>query len=290
VKLPKLPGGSSLAPGAQHASPAAPLPAGPDADQPPTLPPQQPTILLIEDNNDLRHFIAESFGGKFTVMEADNGEAGLSIAFQQVPDLVISDIMLPGIDGLEVCRQLKADARTSHIPVILLTAKATPEQQVTGMHSGADAYITKPFSIQLLDLQVGNLLASRAAMRQRYVHQVTLEPRQIEITNADEEFLNRVIESIENNMDHPDFGVHMLRAEMAMSLTVLYKKIHALTGMSVNEFIKSIRLKKAALLLKQSDLNVSEIAYKVGFNDRKYFSREFKKQFGKTPSEYASEA
>jgi DNA-binding response OmpR family regulator len=271
------------------ASPEEPL-SEPASSGMTSAPPEQPSILLIEDNDDLRHFISESFGGKFRVLEDNNGEGGLQTAFQQVPDLVISDIMLPGIDGLEVCRQLKADARTSHIPVILLTAKATPEQQVTGMHSGADAYITKPFSIQLLDLQVGNLLASRAAMRQRYVHQVTLEPRQIEITNADEEFLNRVIESIENNMDHPDFGVHMLRAEMAMSLTVLYKKIQALTGMSVNEFIKSIRLKKAALLLKQSDLNVSEIAYKVGFNDRKYFSREFKKQFGKTPSEYAGEA
>ncbi len=203
--------------------------------------PPKPHILIIEDNDDLRHFLVESFQAKYHISQADSGEDGLTKATEQIPDLVVCDIMLPGRDGLSVCTQLKNDEKTSHIPVILLTAKVAPEQQLSGMHSGADAYITKPFSLQMLDLQVNNLLSSRAAMRQRYAHQVTLEPRNIDITNADEEFLNRLIAIIEENMEHPDFGVHMLRTEMAMSLTVLYKKIQALTGLSVNDFIKSIK-------------------------------------------------
>ena len=275
---------------AKISAPTAPIEAvTTEAPLTPNQTNRKPHILLIEDNEDLRHFLVESFQSRYLISEAGSGEDGLSFAIEQLPDLVVCDIMLPGMDGLMVCRKLKQGEHTSHIPVILLTAKASPEQQVTGMHSGADAYITKPFSLQLLELQINNLLASRTAMRQRYVHQVTLEPRQIEITNADEAFLNRLIEIIENHMDNPDFGVHMLRSQMAMSLTVLYKKLQALTGMSVNEFIKSIRLKKAAMLLKQTDYNISEISYRVGFNDRKYFSREFKKQFGKTPSEYATE-
>jgi AraC-like DNA-binding protein len=161
-------------------------------------------------------------------------------------------------------------------------------QQLEGMQMGADAYVTKPFSIQMLELQIANLLASRASMRQRYIHQVTLQPRNIEITNNDEAFLGSIIDIIDSHMDEESFGVGMLSQKMAMSQPVLYKKLKALTNMSVNDFIKSIKLKKAAMLLLTKKHTVNEVAYMVGFNDRKYFSREFKKQFGKTPSEYGA--
>lgn len=247
-------------------------------------------LLLVEDNAELRAFIKESLSGKYTLIETDNGTTGLLMAQEQIPDLVISDIMMPGMDGLTLCSTLKQDVRTSHIPILLLTAKASAKQQVEGLQTGADLYITKPFSIQLLELQIANLLASKAAMRKRYMHQVTLQPRNIEITNNDEAFLSNAIDIIDTHMDDEQFGVAMLSQKMAMSQPVLYKKLKALTDMSVNDFIKSIKLKKAAMLLLQKQLNVNEVAYRVGFNDRKYFSREFKKQFGKTPSEYVGAA
>jgi DNA-binding response OmpR family regulator len=249
---------------------------------------EKEVILLAEDNTELRDFIRESLEGRYTVLEAENGDQGLGTAFEEIPDLVISDIMMPGTNGLQVCHTLKTDERTNHIPVILLTARTAHEQQVEGLQTGADAYITKPFSIQVLELQITNLLASRAAMRKRYAHQVTLQPSNIDIRNADEEFLNKAIEAIEAHMEDNDFGVAMLSTKLAMSQPVLYKKLKALTDMSVNDFVKSIKLKKAAALLLQRQHTVNEIAYMVGFNDRKYFSREFRKQFGKTPSEYAS--
>ncbi|MCU0394286.1 MAG: response regulator [Chitinophagaceae bacterium] len=250
--------------------------------------PDQQAILLVDDNAELRSFIRESLEGKYTLLESDNGQDGLRLAQEQIPDLIISDIMMPGLNGLELCRTLKQDQRTSHIPVILLSAKSTPMQQLEGMQMGADAYVTKPFSIQMLELQIANLLASRASMRQRYIHQVTLQPRNIEITNNDEAFLGSIIDIIDSHMDEESFGVGMLSQKMAMSQPVLYKKLKALTNMSVNDFIKSIKLKKAAMLLLTKKHTVNEVAYMVGFNDRKYFSREFKKQFGKTPSEYGA--
>lgn len=246
-------------------------------------------VLLIDDNAELRAFIRECLDGRYKLLEADNGNDGFSMAIEQIPDIIISDVMMPGLDGLELCRALKKDIRTSHIPVILLTARVNQEQQVEGMQTGADIYITKPFSMQLLEMQTANLLASRAAMRRRFAQQVTLQPRNIEITNNDEAFLNNAIDLIEKYMEDEQFGVAMLSHKLAMSQPVLYKKLKALTDLSVNDFIKSIKLKKAASLLLTKQLNVNEVAFMVGFNDRKYFSREFKKQFGTTPSEYAGQ-
>ncbi|MCU0403456.1 MAG: response regulator [Chitinophagaceae bacterium] len=244
-------------------------------------------VLVIEDNEELRAFIQESLEGKYHVITASNGELGLEKAFEQIPDLVISDIMMPGLSGFEVCTTLKRDTRTNHIPVILLTARSADEHKLEGMQTGADAYITKPFSIQMLELQIANLLASRAAMKERYIHRVTLQPRNIEITNMDEAFLNEAVTLVEEHLDDPEFGVGMMSSRLAMSKSVLYKKLKALTDMSVNDFIKSIRLKRAAQLLSQTSMHINEVAYNVGYSDRKYFSKEFKKQFGVTPSEYA---
>jgi ligand-binding sensor domain-containing protein/signal transduction histidine kinase/DNA-binding response OmpR family regulator len=256
---------------------------------------KKPVVLLVEDNTELRSFIKESLMNDYTVTECVNGLEGWHAAIELIPDLVISDVMMPEMDGFTLCRQLKQDIRTSHIPVILLTAKAGHENQVEGLTNGADAYITKPFSIQVLELQARNLVAIREAMRLQLGRQLVEMPAAEQqeqpaalpsISIADQEFIQKVLAVVEEYMDHPEFSVSLLSTKMAMSAPVLYKKIKALTDMTVNDFIKSLRFKKAAQLLLQGDKNVSEVAYAVGFNRRKYFSEEFKKVYGKTPSEY----
>lgn len=255
----------------------------------------RPSILIVEDNAELRSLVKETFASNYRVLEATNGEEGLDIATTQLPDLVISDVMMPRMDGIEFCYRLKTDERTSHIPVILLTAKTTQNDQVTGLETGADMYLTKPFSTKILELNVRNLLAAREKLKQLFLQQVSSftvrpDPEPVKLTalnSVEQEFLQKVIQIVEENMDNPDFGVDMLSRKVAMSAPVLYKKIKAVSKMSVNDFVKSLRLKKAAQLLQEKQLTVYEVAYAVGYSDRKYFSQEFKKQFGKTPSEYA---
>jgi ligand-binding sensor domain-containing protein/signal transduction histidine kinase/DNA-binding response OmpR family regulator len=251
---------------------------------------QKPTLLLVEDNEELRAFVRQSLEEQYTILESNNGAAGYALATEKIPDLVISDVMMPEMDGMEFCTKLKQDARTSHIPVILLTAKASAETQLEGLEHGADAYITKPFSMQVLELQVRNLVAARLAIRQQYMRQTIAAPKQVAPPTVDEAFLEEVIAIVEEHMDNPDFSVALLATKVAMSQPVLYRKLKALTDLTVNDFIKSIRLKKAAQLLLQKQLNVTEVAYAVGFSRRKHFTEEFKKQFGITPSEYAGTA
>lgn len=247
----------------------------------------KPVILLVEDNEEVRTFIAGSLADRYQIVQAENGEQGWAMATECIPELIISDVMMAEMDGLMLCTKLKTDERTSHIPVILLTAKASLNHQLSGLKTGADAYISKPFSIQLLELNVHNLLTSRRLMREKYSRQVTLQPRNVVIESLDEQFLARIVAITEDLMDNPDFGVPMLAEKIGMSQSVLYKKLKAVTDLSVNDFLKSIRLKRAAQLLQQQKMTIYEVAYAVGYDDRKYFSKEFKKQFGKTPTEYA---
>lgn len=248
------------------------------------------TILIVEDNDELRAFIKESLEKHYFILEGDNGLSGWEIAIEQIPDIIISDVTMPVMDGFELCTKLKNEVSTSHIPVIMLTAMAANMHQVDGLEAGADIYLTKPFSIQVLELSVKNVLASREALKEKYSRQVMLMPRKVEIQSPDEKFLNKLMQLVEDNMEDPDFNVGSLVNDIGMSQTVLYKKIKALTGMSITDFIKSQRLKRAAQLLLENKLNISEVAYAVGFNDRKYFSKEFKKQFGKAPTDYIVEA
>ncbi|WP_158618296.1 hybrid sensor histidine kinase/response regulator transcription factor [Chitinophaga lutea] len=251
------------------------------------------TIHIIEDNPELRELVRETFNRQYEVLESENGAAGLALAAEQIPDLVISDVMMPEMDGLQLCHALKTDERTSHIPVILLTAKSSQSDQVSGLETGADLYLTKPFSTRVLELNVRNLLASREKMREKFSRQLqTTEPPVVAdaVPNTlDSAFLEKVMQLVDEHMDDPEFGVDMLSRKVAMSQPVLYKKLKAVTDMSVNDFVKSLRLKKAAELIRTRRHTVYEVAYMVGYNDRKYFSREFKKQFGKTPSEFAGE-
>jgi len=251
------------------------------------------TILLIEDHTEVRNFLAESLLQHYRILTAANGEDGLVIAFDQLPDIIISDVMMPGMDGLQLCNQIKTDLRTNHIPVILLTAKTSTQNHILGLKQGADIYLTKPFSIEVLSLQVANLLRAGEVLRQAYEAGLRspLPTSELFIQEplngaAGQIFLNNCIAFIEKELDNPLLGVNTLARQMTMSAPVLYKKLYKLTGLSVNEFIKSIRMKSAVKLIRQKELNVSEIAYSVGYSDPKYFSREFKKYYGKTPSRY----
>lgn len=243
-------------------------------------------ILLVEDNIEVRNFIKNSFSETYNIYESEDGRLGLTTAVELIPDLILSDVMMPNMDGLELCRRLKTDARTSHIPVVLLTARSAYVHQLNGFENGADAYIMKPFNLKILELNVHNLLTARETIRQKFGQVVTLEPKNMIINKTEQNFVEKIINIIETQMANPNFDVPFLSLEIGMSQPVLYKKIRALTDLSVNDFIKSIRLKRAAQLLEQNAGNIAEVAYAVGFNDRKYFSLEFKKQFGKTPSEF----
>lgn len=257
------------------------------------------TVLIVEDNKAIRLLIKEALQQYYITMESPDGLTGWNDALEHIPDLIISDVMMPGMDGFTLCAKLKSDIRTSHIPVILLTAKNTIENQISGLQTGADIYLTKPFSAEVLELQVRNLLASKERL-QAYFRE-KLSPRNAsgspeqataDITDGvsmhplDEAFIKSMIEISEANLEDPAFGVAMLSKMAAMSQPVLFKKIKAITGKTANDFVKSIRLKKACQLLLENRYTVYEIAYKIGYENSKYFSREFKKEFGCTPSEY----
>ncbi|QHT65242.1 tetratricopeptide repeat protein [Rhodocytophaga rosea] len=247
-----------------------------------------PVMLLIEDNDEVRKFILESFQDEFQVVEASNGTEGLKIARKVIPDIILTDRMMANMDGMEVCRQLKTDERTSHIPVIMLTAKASEESKIEGLETGADDYILKPFRMQELKVRVKNLIEQRKKLRERFTREVKIQPRDIAITSADEAFLNKAIRLIEEHMSDTDFTVETFVQKIALSRVQLHRKLKALTNQSTSEFIRSIRLKRAAVLLEQQYGNIAEVMYEVGFNNKSYFANNFRKMFGVNPSDYHS--
>lgn len=263
-------------------------------------------VLLVEDNADVRLFISDFLEDHYEVIVAYNGLKGWDLAKEYIPDMIISDVMMPEMDGFTLCNKLKLDERTNHIPVILLTARASDSSHVEGLKMGADVYLSKPFSIEILLLQISNLLAASERIRQNFNRQLKPAPESKEggaaehtnnnqkvkklVDSIDNEFLGKIIRIIEADIDNLEFGVPELAKAVAMSQPILYKKLNALTGMSVNEFIKSIKMNNATILLQSKRYTINEIAYMVGFSDRKYFSKEFKKQYGKTPSEFIGEA
>ncbi len=270
--------------------------AGAPADAAPLTPPAPPVdmnaplLLIVEDNEEVRHYIHDVFAAEYRILEARNGEEGLKKALELVPNLVITDLMMPKMDGMELCRRLKTDERTSHIPVVLLTARASVESRLGGLETGADDYLTKPFHVHELQLKVRNLVAGRQQLRERFAREVKLEPRAIAITSADEKFLRVAIETVEKHMSDSDFSVESLEAEMSMSKMQLYRKLKALTDQSPSEFIRTIRLKRAAALLGAKSGTITEIAYEVGFNNLSYFAKCFKEMYGVTPSEYTDQS
>lgn len=252
--------------------------------------PSQATLLLVEDNEQVREFLVASLSNHWNIIEAKDGLEGWECVLAEMPDLLIMDVSMPNMDGLVLCQHLKADLRTCHIPIVMLTARTSHNHQIEGLESGADVYVTKPFSVHLLGLTIRNQLNHREALRQKFSKNVFLQPQNVLLESADERFLDKLMKIVEQHMDDAEFGAAVLTGHIAMSHTVLNGKLKALLGMTTADFIKSTRLKHAAQLLSQRQLSVAEVAYSVGFNDRKYFSREFRKQFGKSPSEYVNPA
>ncbi len=242
-------------------------------------------LLVVEDNADLRYFISRQLGSQYRVLAEADGRKGWERATQAVPDLIISDVMMPGMDGVSLCRKLKSDPRTRHIPVILLTARANPESRLRGLQHGADDYLTKPFGLGELEARVKNLLESRRT-RPAPVKPFAPGPREVVAPSADDRFLRRALEIMEVHMGNAAFDVETFSREAGLSRAHLHRKLTALAGMAPNEFIRTMRLKRAASLLEQHSGNVSEIAYQVGFSTLNYFTKCFRRQYGQTPSEY----
>lgn len=249
-----------------------------------------PHLLLVEDNKEIRELISGSLRSEYKIIEAENGKVGWQIAAETIPDIIISDVVMPEMDGLELCEHIKSDDRTSHIPVILLTARTALIHKLSGLKTGADDYLTKPFNIQVLKVRVNNLIESRRILREKFEKSKRLVPEFVDHESSrDDIFLKKAAEIIDLQMMNPQFSVNKLASEVGMSQSVLYRKIKAITNLSPNDFIKNIRLDKAAKILLKEDLTIAEVGYKVGFNDPKYFSRSFKKQFGLNPSDYLRE-
>lgn len=247
---------------------------------------QKTRVLLVEDNIDLRNYIRDSMNDTFLITEAENGEKGFSKAVKEIPDLIISDVMMPKMDGFEFCAKIKSDERTSHIPVILITARAAQEDKIEGLETGADNYITKPFDNKELNIRVKNLIEQRKKLREKYIRIFDVNPQDISVTSADEKFLHRIVTIFENNIANPEYNTEKFAGEIGMSRSGLNKKLNALTDLPTHQFVLRLRLKRAAKLLKKASGNVSEIAYQVGFSNISHFAKAFRKLYGLSPSEF----
>ncbi|WP_139956906.1 two-component regulator propeller domain-containing protein [Flavicella sediminum] len=245
-----------------------------------------PVLLIVDDNEDIRSFVKQVLGEEYYIYEAENGKQGLEVANKVLPNVIVTDLMMPIMDGVELCEKLKTAQETSHIPVVMLTAKLSQEWEIEGLKTGADGYIRKPFDMELLRLKLSNILKNRAELRKRFNREITLQPNEVTVTSADEKFLQNAIKIVEEHMADSEFSVEMLVKEMCLSRSNLYLKLKEITGLSSSEFIRNIRLKRAMQLIESSDLSIKEIMYNTGFSTGSYFSKCFKKQFGVIPSKY----
>jgi signal transduction histidine kinase/DNA-binding response OmpR family regulator len=246
-----------------------------------------PHILLVEDNEDMRYFIKEQLIKFYKVKEAVNGEAGLKKAIANPPELIITDLMMPSMDGMELCKKLKTEVHTSHIPVIMLTAKAGMENKIEGLETGADDYLTKPFNGKELLARVMNLIEQRQKLRSLFSNKgVQIDPKKVTVTSVDQKFLEQVLALLEVHYSESDFGVPQMQKALAMSKTQLHRKLKALTNEAPGELLRNFRLKRAAHFLSQKADSVTQIAYKVGFNNLSYFAKCFKELYGTAPSAY----
>ena len=248
-----------------------------------------PTLLLVEDNEDFRFYLKDNLRFQYHIIEAKDGEEGWSKVLSSLPDLMVSDVMMPRMNGLELCKKVKHDQRVSHIPIILLTARTAEEQKLEGFESGADDYVTKPFNFEILQSRIKNLIHKRELFQKDFRKQIEIKGSDITITSLDEKLIQKAIKCVEEKIADADFSVEDMSHELGMSRVHLYKKLLALTGKSPLEFIRSLRLQRAAQLLSGSQLTVAEVAYQVGFNNPKYFAKYFKEEFGMLPSAYITQ-
>ena len=248
---------------------------------------EKPQILVIDDNKDIRDYLKDLLKINYHIIDAADGVEGLKLANEVVPDLIISDIMMPRMDGIELSSKLKKDIATSHIPIILLTARTSTVFEVDGLQSGADDYIKKPFNSTIVKTRIESLLRNRQMVRNYYLNKIRFEAdAEVVVKDTESDFIDLAIKLVEENMQNEDFGIEFLTDKLFMSQSTLFRKIKSLTGMSITGFIRSLRLKNAANLIRTEDMSLSQISYEVGFNDYKYFKKSFKEQFKCLPSEY----
>lgn len=247
---------------------------------------KKPVVLLVEDNEDFRFYLKDNLTQYFQIIEAENGLAAWKLLQQTLPHLIVSDISMPEMDGLELCKKVRAQQRTAHLPIVLLTARAEEAQQLEALETGASDYITKPFNFEVLLSRIKNIISQQSSLRKTFQQYIEANPGEIAISSADEQFIQQALQIVEKNISNPDFSVEELSRALFMSRVSVYKKILALTGRSPIEFIRGIRLKRAAQLLEKSQLTVAEVAYEVGFNNPKYFTKYFKMEYNVLPSVY----
>jgi len=247
---------------------------------------EKKALLIVEDDDDIRSYIKKIFNDEYLVYEASNGTIGFEKVKKYTPDLIITDVVMDGGNGLDLCSKIKSTPEFSHIPVIILTSGSSSEIKLKGIEQGADDFITKPFEKDILVARVANLLKSRNALQQYFLNEITLKADDFKISGEYKQFLDRCIAITEKHLDDPEFSVKTLADELAISSSVLYKKVKAISGKTTNEFIRYIRLRKAAQLLINSDYNINQTAIHCGFNDIRYFREQFNKVFGVLPSDY----
>jgi signal transduction histidine kinase/ligand-binding sensor domain-containing protein/DNA-binding response OmpR family regulator len=264
------------------------LPAPPPEvmEQPRNGQPEKPLILLVEDNPDIRGYLRENLDSEYRIREASDGQEGLEKALADPPDLIIADIAMPGMDGIEMCAKVKSSIETCHVPVILLTARTSLVFKVDGLETGADDYITKPFHMRLLAARIKNLIAGRKMLREHFSKTFDLSPTPLALNSLDEQLLSQIKFVVEKHIDDSEFSVDQLASALNMSRMQLYRKLKSLVGKSPNRIIRSFRLNRAAQLLESRQFNVADVTYMVGYNDLKSFREQFKKEFGVSPSEY----
>lgn len=249
---------------------------------------QKPLILLIDDNEEILEFVSDDLAEKYDVITALNGAEALNILEKENIQLVISDIMMPIMDGFELCRNIKSNFEYSHVPVILLTAKDTLQSKIEGLELGADAYIEKPFSPEYLQVQIANLLSNRSKIREYFASSPLAHLKSMASTKADESFLEKLNDTIYKNLSNINLDVEQLADIMNMSRPTLYRKIKAVTNMTPHELINIARLKKAAALIAEGEYKIYEVAEMTGYSSQTHFGRNFTKQFGMSPTEYIS--
>jgi DNA-binding response OmpR family regulator len=251
-----------------------------------TLHSSLPTILIVDDNQDMLSFISSCMKEDYQVKTAPDGAAAIDVLQREQIDLIVSDVMMPGIDGFELCRRVKTDISLSHIPIILLTARTTDVSRIEGLQLGADDYLTKPFNTEVLRLRVKKFIEWEQNNHRQFRQKMNIEPSEITITPLDEQLIKKAIALVEKNIGDSDFSVETMAAEIGMARTTLYKKLMAITGLGPAEFIRTIRIKRGRALLETSQMQITEIAYAVGFTTVKSFTMNFKSIYGITPSEF----
>jgi signal transduction histidine kinase/DNA-binding response OmpR family regulator len=243
-------------------------------------------LLIVEDNEDFRFYLKDNLKEEFNILEATNGEQGYKIATLQSPDLIVSDVIMPKLDGFQMTKKIRNDLRTNHIPIILLTSSSKEEQKIEGFNNGASEYLTKPFNYKLLLSRIKSLINEREIVKKSLQKRMDISPSEIDITPLDEKLISRAVKLVEKNISNADFSVEEMGRELGISRTHLYKKMVALTGKSPVEFIRLIRIKRASQLLEKSQLTVSEVSNEVGINNLKFFARYFKAEYNMLPSQY----